>query len=152
MSTTTQDKAAPMLRIPRSAKPVPTNPRLESRQIPLLALAGAFVAMLAVLLVGANYAGWMATTGRGSGSGASTQQPAEQADPTGTDTAEIKGWMTLAQVLDAYPVTRSALYEQFKIPADTPTSTELRVVMEEIEGTTLEVPALRTWLAGAANQ
>lgn len=134
-------KEVPMLRIPRSAHPVPTAPRMQVRWAPLWALGLALVTLVGVLLVGANLAGWMTTMGRGDGTAA------EQVAPTGTDPEEIKGWMTIAQVLDSYPVTKAALYQQFSIPADTPTSVELREVMENTPGANLEIPALRTWLA-----
>lgn len=143
----TERAEPPMLRIPRSAHPVPTTVSPKSRWAPLWLLAVVMVSLLTVLLVGANLAGWMTTTGRGNGGAA-----AEQVAPTGADPAEIKGWMTIQQILDSYPVTKAALYSQFSIPADTPTATELREVMENAPGATLEVPALRTWLADQGSQ
>jgi hypothetical protein len=135
-----------MLRISRSAPPVPTTPRLRARWAPLWALGLAMVALLTLLLVGANLAGWMTTMGRGNAT------TVEQVDPTGSDPQEIKGWMTIQAVLDSYPVTKAALYKKFTIPADTPTSVELREVMENTPGSTLEIPALRTWLGEQGTQ
>jgi hypothetical protein len=144
MTTTdqaTEQALAPMLRIPRSAHPVPTATRLQARRVPLWALGLVLVALLTTLLVGANMAGLMTTMGGGAAS------TTEQVAPTGSDPDEVKGWMTIQQVLDAYPVTRAALFAQFDIPADTPTSTALREIMENASGSSLEIPALRNWLA-----
>ena len=59
---------------------------------------------------------------------------------------DVKGWMTVQQVLDAFPVTKAALYEHFGIPADTPTDATLSSLKETGSLTGFDVPTLRTWL------
>jgi hypothetical protein len=58
--------------------------------------------------------------------------------------------MTVQQVLDAFPVTKAALYQHFGIPADTPTSTTLSSLKEAGDLSGFDVPTLRTWLSERA--
>lgn len=128
------------LRIPRSADPVPTAPRQRSVRIPLWVYVGSLLAIVGVLVLGAQAAGWFVTSGR------TVAGTGERVVPVaGSSTADIKGWMSVQQVLDAYPVSVEALYAEFSVPADTPTSTALSE-LKEIEGVTLDVPALRAWI------
>lgn len=138
MTTTAQ------LRIPRSADPVPTQPRLRSVRIPLWVYVGSLVAIVGVLVLGAQAAGWFVTSGRTTAGSSERVVPA-----VGSSTADIKGWMSVQQVLDAYPVTVQALYAEFAVPADTPTSTTLSE-LKEVEGVSLDVPALRAWIDAIA--
>lgn len=86
----------------------------------------------------AQYAGLWSVSGKLTTEG----KPVEL---TGADPAEIKGWITIQQVLDAYPVEQAALYERFGIPADVPPSTPLK----ELEGVaeSFSVTELRVWVA-----
>ena len=140
----------PMLRIPKSAHPAPTPTTHANRRLPVLAYVGGLLALIAVLVVGAQAQGWFGTTGQvsaGSGSGTGTGERA--APQSGASTAEIKGWMTLQQVIDAYPVTREALFAHFSIPADTPTSITLGELSES-GISTFEVTTVRTWIDDGA--
>lgn len=129
----------PMLRIPRSAHPVPTPARRVSRRVPLLAYVGGIVLLIAASIMGAQALGWYE-------SGAKVNAAGERIAPTtGASTADIKGWMTIQQVLDAYPVTKAALYARFDIPADTPTSIGLGELKETGTGS-MEIPELRAWI------
>jgi hypothetical protein len=67
---------------------------------------------------------------------------------SGADPAEVKGWMTIQAVLDAYQVDKDALYAEFAIPADVPASAALKE-LEEI-APDFSVTALREWLAQQA--
>lgn len=67
---------------------------------------------------------------------------------TGADPAEVKGWMSIQAVLDAYHVDKDALYAEFAIPADVPASAALKE-LEEI-APDFSVTALREWLAEQA--
>ncbi|MEI6620788.1 MAG: hypothetical protein WCP28_02635 [Actinomycetes bacterium] len=177
----TQPSTQPMLRIPRSAHPTPTEPRLRSRRLPAWAYALVILVVSGGLLIAAGATPWYATTGRdaqvakagsasvpaanAAGTGAdAAKNPAAGTDaannpaagkgtgtdsankvaPTSGDVADIKGWMTLQQVLDGYPVSKDALYQAFSIPADTPASTTLQKLAES---TGADVPAIRTWVA-----
>jgi hypothetical protein len=105
--------------------------------------------------------GWFATTGRGtplpaagtnshtamgSGAGRGAESGERVAPPTGASPEDVKGWMTIQHVLDAFPVTRGALYQRFGIPADTPTDTTLSTLKEAGSLSDFDVPTLRTWL------
>ena len=64
--TDQQTTEIPMLRIPRSAHPVPTTPRLRSAHVPIWAYALVIVAVFAGSILVGRDLGWFATTGRGS--------------------------------------------------------------------------------------
>ncbi len=144
MQTPAEATEQPMLRIPKSANPTPTPTRHPNRRVPVLAYVGALIAIVALLVVGTQALGWFGTKGQ---TYAGTDERVVPA--AGADSTAIKGWMSLQQVLDAYPVTQEALYAQFEIPADTPTSTTLSELKEG--GTsTLDVPTLRSWIDDGA--
>ena len=63
--TEQQTTDIPMLRIPRSAHPVPTTPRLRSALVPIWAYALIVVAVFAGSILVGRDLGWFATTGRG---------------------------------------------------------------------------------------
>lgn len=69
----------------------------------------------------------------------------EKVAATGANPDEIKGWMTIGEVLTAYRVPQSEMYDKFQIPADTPTSTAVSAVEKLAPG--FSVSGLRTWLA-----
>lgn len=134
----------PMLRIPKSAQPAPTPTTRSNRRVPVLVYVGVLLAVVGILVVGSQTLGWFKTTGQMTSSTGERVAPA-----AGADTYEIKGWMTLQEVLDAYPVTQATLYARFAIPADTPTSTTLSELKES--GTSsLDVPTLRSWIDDGA--
>ena len=87
-------------------------------------------------------------TGTGAGQGA---ESGERVAPTaGAVPEDVKGWMTVQQVLDAFPVTKAALYQRFGIPADTPTDTTLSSLKEAGDLSGFDIPTLRTWLGEQA--
>ena len=189
----TPTRDVPMLRIPRSADPVPTEPRLQSRHVPVWAYLLVVVVVVAGTVVAARSMGWFVTSGRGTvlagsgpgagrtaaavpapaasvapgssaaaaspratpthtgtGPGAGAGTEAKVAPTAGADPADVKGWMSVQQVLDAFPVTKEALYAKFGIPASTPTDTTLSG-LKEVEGVgEFDVPGLRTWLGEQA--
>ena len=63
--TEQQTTDIPMLRLPRSAHPVPTTPRLRSALVPVWAYALVIVAVFAGSILVGRDLGWFATTGRG---------------------------------------------------------------------------------------
>jgi hypothetical protein len=66
--------------------------------------------------------------------------PAAPADP-----ADVKGSMTVQQVVDAFPtITAVQVLTQFGAPLDTPTSTQLKDLVESSDG--MDLPAVRVWL------
>ena len=68
----------------------------------------------------------------------------EKVVATGKDPAEIKGWMTLGEVLTAYNVARPEFDAQFKTPADLPETTALKDIEKAVPGFSTE--AVRAWL------
>jgi hypothetical protein len=167
--TDQQTTAIPMLRIPRSADPAPTTPRLRSAKVPNWAYALVIVAVFAGSIVLARGLGWFATTGRGTTMLGAAQVPGSPAGPgagagqgsgseervaptAGAVPDDVKGWMTIQQVLDAFPVTKLALYERFAIPADTATDTTLSSLKESGDLSGFDVPTLRAWLGEHAPQ
>lgn len=160
--TDLQTAAIPMLRIPRSADPVPTSPRLHSVHLPTWAFALVIVAVFAGSIVVARDLDWFSTTGRGStslgateagspsapgtGSGEGSESAGRVAPAAGADPDDVKGWMTVQQVLDAFPVTEAALYERFGIPPGTATDTTLSSLKESGDLSGFDIPLLRAWL------
>lgn len=138
-------QAIPMVRIPKSAAPVPTSPTHRSRPLPVRLYAGGALLLAVALLVGAQQLGWYGTSGRGNaGEGEGGRVALTSGQSIGLD---VKGWMTVQDVLDAFPVTRDALYAQFSLPASTPTDSRLGE-LSEASGGTFDIPALRDWLDG----
>ena len=161
-----QTADVPMLRIPRSAHPVPTTPRLRSAHVPVWAYALVILVVFAGSILVGRDLGWFATTGRGTtslgaagagshaapgtGAGQGTESGERVAPTAGAVPEDVKGWMTVQQVLDAFPVTKAALYQRFGIPAGTPTSTTLSALKEAGDLSGFDVPTLRTWLGEQA--
>ena len=152
------------MRLPARSRAVPTSTRAITRRVPVLV-----VPLLAVLLgggvvVAAQATGHWATTGRdaisGTGGGGTGAQALSGASSTGTDAGsvgdtgalpatpdDVKGWMTLQQVLDAgFPgVTEKALRARFDIPATVALATPLKDLDGTVTG--FDVATLRTWLS-----
>lgn len=59
--------------------------------------------------------------------------------------ADIKGWMTLQQVMDGLNLTQTELYTLANVPPDVPTSTALKDLESLVPG--FEVSTLREALA-----
>ena len=155
-----QTTQIPMLRIPRNAHPVPTTARLRSARMPVWAYALVIIAVFAGSIVVARDLGWFTTTGRGSTSWGAAEAPGSRA-ASGTEAGQgsgseqrvaptagaapddVKGWMSIQQVLDAFPVTQQALYERFGIAAGTDPGTALK---DLAESSGFDIPELRTWL------
>jgi hypothetical protein len=159
--TTPSTSGPAVLRLPARSRAVPTSTRLATRRAPAAA-----VALLAVLLgggvvVAAQATGHWATTGRdtiaagsgggagagrgdgsGSGAGAGADSAALPASPT-----DVKGWMTLQQVLDAgFPgVTEAGLRAAFAIPSTVDLATPLKELDGVVAG--FDMATLREWLA-----
>jgi hypothetical protein len=109
------------------------------------AVLGVLVLFVFLGTVGVSMAtGAWATTGRSAGGSGEGGGRVELA--TGADPGDVKGWMAVGDVADAFEVLLPELLEAFELPADTPPSTALK----ELESETFEVLALREWLAARA--
>ena len=137
MSTDTS--SVPMVRVPRSAQPVPTPTRRASRPVPALLYAGGSLVLITALIAGAKQVGWFATSGRIDP--ATGQAITLTAASTGAD---LKGWMTIQQFLDAYNLDKATFYADFGLPAGIATSEKLGPLGEEVPG--FELEQLRTWV------
>jgi len=145
----TTSAPAEELTIPAGRHPVPTRTRLHTRRIPVKMYVAALLLLPALVVAGFMSAGLWATTGKtvtsataqaGTGSGEGEGSAVAPAAP-----ADVKGSMTLQQVLDAFPsVTAAQLLAQFNAPPSTPSSTQLKDLVESSDG--MDIPALRTWL------
>jgi hypothetical protein len=104
-----------------------------------------YAALVLVLFLGviesAKLAGVWSTSGKLTASG-------EQVQITGADPAEIKGWMTIENVITAYHVPKDQFYAQFQIPADLPVATPLKDIEPIVPD--FSVTAVRDWLATRA--
>ncbi len=95
------------------------------------------------LVVGvfAGVIGLGALTGTWQTSGKTTAG-GERVAPQGETVTEIKGWMAVGDVADAWKVPLPELLAAFELPADTPSSTALK----DLESELFSVTALRDWL------
>lgn len=139
---------AQVLTVPRGRRPVPTRTRLRTRQVPVVMYVAALLLLPGLMVVGSMSAGWWATTGTSTTAKAVTPSAeggtgaAAPADP-----ADLKGSMTVQQVVDAFPpITAAQITAAFGAPLDTPTSTRLSAMVEGGNG--MDIPGMRIWLAG----
>jgi hypothetical protein len=134
------------LTVARGRRPVPTPTRLHTRRVPVAMYVIALLVIPSLVVFGFMAAGLWATTGTSVTAQASTPSedggtgPAAPADP-----ADVKGSMTVQQVVDAFPtITAVQVLTQFGAPLDTPTSTQLKDLVESSDG--MDLPAVRVWL------
>lgn len=121
---------------------VPTQPpRWRSIRVNLAVYAALMLVLFLGVIESAKLTGVWSTSGKLTTSGAQVQT-------TGTDPAEIKGWMTLDDVLTAYQVPKEQFYAQFHIPADLPVATPLKEIEPIVPD--FSVTAVRDWLAARA--
>jgi hypothetical protein len=120
----------------------PTSPR-RWRALPLNLYA--YAALILVIFLGtvwaAQTAGVWATSGKVNANG----QPVQV---SGKDPSELKGWMTVNDVITAYNVPKDVFYAHFKLPASLPADTAMNQIEKLAPG--FSVDAVRTWLAGGA--
>jgi len=136
-------RTAPELTIPRGRRAVPTQTRLRTRRIPVAMYIAALLLLPTLMVAGFMSAGlWAnaettATTQAGTQAGESAAAPAAPAD--------VKGSMTIQQVVDAFPtITAAQILGKLGAPLNTPTSTQLKTLVEK--GNSIDIPTLRTWL------
>ncbi|MHB8960217.1 MAG: hypothetical protein ACYDAN_11375 [Candidatus Limnocylindrales bacterium] len=121
-----------------------TNPTTASpvrgRRIPPMAFGLLIVAVFAGTIGLGMATGTFQTSGRTAAGG-------EPVTLEGETVTEIKGWMALGDVADAWKVPLPEVLAAFELPADTPPTTALK----DLESDLFSVTALRDWLeAGRA--
>lgn len=137
---------APELTIPAGRHPVPTQTRLRTRRVPIVMYVLALLVIPALVVLGSMGAGLWATTGTSITAQAGTPSgESNTGRPTPEAPADVKGSMTVQQVLDAFPtITAEQVLTQFRAPSNTPTSTQLKDLVEGSDG--MDLPAVRIWL------
>lgn len=151
--------------LPRRSRAVPTSTRLSTLRVPVLVYAAVLLVLPVLVVGGAMASGWWSTAGHGgvslSGGGAGQGQgggegagqgagegqgtagkgaPAAPASP-----ADVKGSMTVRQVVETFPsVTAAEVVAAFGAAPGTADGTQLKTLVKEGNGT--ELPAFRTWL------
>lgn len=149
LTTHREPMAAPVqeLAIPRTRHPVPTHTRLHTLPIPIVMYVAALLLVPALVVAGFMAAGLWATTGTPAIAQAGT--PTEEGgtgEAVAADPADLKGSMTVQQVVDAFPpVTAAQVTAAFGAPLDTPASTRLSAMVEDGNG--MDIPGMRIWLA-----
>ncbi len=156
MSAPRPQEARPVLRLPSRSRAVPTSTRMATRRVPALAVPAIALLIGGGVVVAAQASGHWTTTGRDARATSATQMvggggPGSSAE-AGTSTlpaapADVKGWMTLQQVLDAgFPgVTEAALRSRFAVPSAIALDTALKDLDGSVAG--FDVATLRTWLS-----
>jgi hypothetical protein len=136
-ATTDGRTDASLLRLPKGRRPAPTRTRLSTRRLPVIGYAVAGVVLLAGIVIGSMARGWWSTSCGGVN---------EVAVAAGTlAPVDVKGSMTVQQVADGFPaITTGDVLAAFGAPADTPTSTQLKTLVQN--GSTIDVTDFRTWL------
>ena len=141
---------APELALPRGRRAVPTQTRLHTRRIPVAMYIAALLPLPTLMVAGFRSAGlWAnaetsATTQAGTQAGTpSGESGAGAAAPAAP--ADVKGSMTVQQVVDAFPpITAAQILAKLGAPLNTPTSAQLKTLVEK--GNSIDIPTLRTWL------
>ena len=138
------------LAIPRGRLAVPTQSRLHTRRIPV-AMYIATLLLLPTLMVA-----WFMSAGlwANAETTATTQTGTQAGTPSGESgagaeapaaPADVKGSMTVQQVVDAFPpITAAQILGKLGAPLNTPTSAQLKTLVEK--GNSIDIPTLRTWL------
>lgn len=137
------------LTIPAGRHPVPTQTRLHTRRVPVVMYVLALLVIPSLVVVGFMSAGLWATDGKTVTSvtaPASTgSEEVEGSAVAPAVPADVKGSMTVQEVVDAFPtITAVQVLAQFSAPLDTPTSTQLKDLVESSDG--MDLPAVRIWL------
>ena len=120
----------------------PTQPpRWGSIRVNLVIYAILVLVLFLGVIESAKLAGLWSTSGKLTASGEAVQI-------TGTDPAEVKGWMTINDVITSYKVPKEQFYAQFAIPADLPVTTPLKDIEPIVPD--FSVASVRDWLAARA--
>ena len=105
------------------------------RRIPPVAYGLLVIAVFAGVIGIGVASGTFQTSGRTTAGG-------ERVAPQGESVTEIKGWMAIGDVADAWSVALPEILTAFGLPADTAPATALK----DLESDLFSVTALRDWL------
>ena len=127
------------LRISPNVHPVPTNKKLVSANIPIIAYVSVVVLLIVGLVGTAKSMGWYGTSGKVSSDGKAIVLSVESVG------ADLKGWMTLESFLQAYSITKQDFQSQFEITEQLSAETTLGE-LGEITSEAVGVETLREWV------
>ncbi len=115
-------------------RPIPAR---KGRHLPLgiygLLVVGVFAGVIGL----GSVTGTFQTSGR-------TTSGGERVAPAGESVTEIKGWMSIGEVADAFGIPLPELLAAFELPADTDPATAVK----DLESELFSVTALRDWIEG----
>jgi hypothetical protein len=125
------------------AKEAATRPLRRERPTPVRRGRHLPVGLFGALVVGvfAGVIGIGAMTGTWQTSG-KTAAGGQKVAPAGVTVTEIKGWMTIGEVADAFAVPMPEILAEFQLPADTVPATAIK----DLESDRFSVTALRDWI------
>ena len=125
---------------------MPTHTRLRTRRVPVVMYVLALLVIPSLVVVGFMSAGLWATTGTSITATAGTPSVnGGTSTAVAADPADLKGSMTVQQVVAAFPpITAAQVLAQFGAPLETPTSTQMKDLVESGNG--MDIPAVRIWL------
>lgn len=106
---------------------------------PVFALVGLVLFLGVVQIAGA--ADWWSTSGKTTGGG-------EQVALTGSNPDEVKGWVTIKDLLATYKIPKEEFYARWNLPADLSTDKQMKD-LEKINPE-FSTAALREWLTQRA--
>ena len=127
------------LRISPNMHPVPTNKKLMSVNIPIIAYVSVVVLLIVGLVGGAKSMGWYGTSGKVSSDGKAIVLSVNSVG------ADLKGWMSLESFLQAYSITKQEFQTQFEITDQLSATTTLGE-LGEITSEAVGVETLREWV------
>jgi hypothetical protein len=131
------------LQLPSRRRPVPTNTKLRTRPVGSRIYVAGLLLIPGLVIGGSMAAGWWATTCQPATAAIGAETAEGAVVPL--DPADVKGSMTIQQVVDAFPkVTAAQILTQFGAPPTTPVTTQLKEVAKVGNGN--DVEDLRTWL------
>jgi hypothetical protein len=142
------------LAIPGGRRAVPTQTRLRTRRIPVVVYVAALLLLPTLMVAGFMSAGLWANAETSATTQSGTQSGTRAGTPSGESgagaaapaaPADVKGSMTVQQVVDAFPpITAAQILGKLGAPLNTPASTQLKTLVEK--GSGIDIPTLRTWL------
>ncbi|HYO44977.1 MAG TPA: hypothetical protein VES19_17400 [Candidatus Limnocylindrales bacterium] len=113
----------------------PVTPAASRRRIPPVAYGLLVIAIFAGVIGIGMASGTFQTTGKTTAGG-------ERVAPQGESVTEIKGWMAIGEVANAWAVPLPELLAAFDLPADTAATMPLK----DLESDVFSVMALRDWI------
>jgi len=131
------------LQLPSSRRPVATNTKLRTRPVGSRLYVAGLLLIPGLVIGGSMAVGWWATTCQPATAAIGAETAEAAVVPV--NPADVKGSMTIQQVVDAFPkVSAAQILDQFGVPASTALTTPLKELAQKGNGN--DVDDLRIWL------